>query len=72
MRNQIPNESSILKGFDKLQCNYTNYEEKINQVCHQLDSIDEKFNRENYRNKETDPTYEEKYAFFISEIKKNH
>ena len=51
MRNQIPNESPILKGFDTLQCNYTNYQEKINQVCQQLDSIDKQFNRENYRNK---------------------
>ena len=71
MRNQIPNESSILKGFDKLQSDYNLFEGKINQVCHQLNSIDKKFNRENYRNKETDPTYEEKYDSSYQRLKKS-
>ena len=66
MRNQIPKDSAILKGFENLQNDYNLFEGKINQVCHQLDSIDKKFNRENYRNKDTDATYEGKYAFFIS------
>ena len=35
-----------------------------------MNSIDKKFNRENYTNKETDATYEGKYASFISIIKK--
>ena len=70
MRNQIPKDSTIFKGFDKLQSDYNLFEEKTNQVCHQLNSIDKKFNRENYTNKETDAIYERKYASFISEIKK--
>ena len=70
MRNQIPKDSVILKGFDKLQDDYNLFEGKINQVCHQLNSIDKKFNQENYTNKETDATYEGKYASFVSIIKK--
>ena len=53
-----------------MQSDYNIFEEKINQVCHQLKSIDKKFNRESYTNKETDATNEGKFAFFISEIKK--
>ena len=64
--------TAILKGFEKLQSDYGHFEGKINQVCHQLNCIDEKFNRENYTNKETDAIYEGKYTLFISEIKKNH
>ena len=58
-----------MEGFDKLQSDYNLFEEKINQACHQLNSIDKKFNREHYTNKETDPTYEGKYALFIPEKK---
>ena len=70
MRNQIPKDSPILIEFNKLQSDYNLFEGKINQVCHQLNSIDKKFNRENYTNKETDATCEGKYTSFISEIKK--
>ena len=70
MRNQIPKDSAILEGFEKLQSDYKLFEGKINQVCYQLKLIDEKFNQKNYTNKETDAIYEEKYALFISEIKK--
>ena len=45
MRNQIPKDSATLEGFEKLQSDYNLFEEKINQVCHQSNSIDEKFHR---------------------------
>ena len=61
MRNQIPKDSATLEGFEKLQSDYNLFEEKINQVCHQLNSIEKKINQENYTNKETDVIYEGKY-----------
>ena len=68
INDQIPKDSPILEGFDKLQSGYNLFEERIFQVYHQLNSIDKKFNQENYTNKETDATYVGKYASLISEI----